>query len=186
MVALTALWIPILLSAVIVFVASSILHMVLPYYRSDYKKLPDEDKVVAVLRSAGLSGRGLYMFPYCTHKEMKSPEMLERFKQGPVGTITVFPGGPVNMPKYLLQWFVYCVVVAIFAAYLTGRVMPSGTVYLAVFRVAGTVAFMAYGVGQLVNGIWRGQPWSVVIKEVIDGLVYSLLLAGTFGWLWPR
>ena len=96
MVALSALWIPILLSAVIVFVASSILHMVLPYHRSDYKKLPDEDKVVAVLRSAGLSGRGLYMFPYCTHKEMKSPEMLERFKQGPVGTITVFPGGPVS------------------------------------------------------------------------------------------
>lgn len=185
MVALTSLWIPILLSAVIVFVASSILHMVLPYHRSDYKKLPDEDKVVAALRSAGVT-RGLYMFPHCTHQDMKKPEMLEKFKQGPVGTITTFPGGPVNMPKYLAQWFVYCVVVGIFTAYLAGRTLPAGTVYLAVFRVAGTVAFMAYGIGQLVNGIWRGQPWSVVIKEVVDGLVYSLLLAGTFGWLWPK
>jgi len=181
------LWLPILLSAVIVFVASSIMHMVLPYHRSDYKKLPDEDKVVAAMRSAGVSATGVYMFPHCSHKDMKSPEMLEKFKQGPVGTVTVFPsGGPVNMPKYLAQWFVFCLLVGVFTAYLTGRTVPSGTVYLAVFRVAGTVAFMAYGVGQLVNGIWMGQPWSVVTKHVFDGLVYSLLLAGTFGWLWPR
>jgi len=81
---------------------------------------------------------------------------------------------------------VYCLVVAIFTAYLTGRTTPSGTVYLAVFRVAGAVAFMAYGVGQVVNGIWRGMPWGTVIKEVFDGLAYSLLTAGTFGWLWPK
>ena len=185
MVAIHTLWLPILLSAVIVFVASSILHMVLPYHRSDYKKLPDEDKVTTALRSSGVT-RGVYMFPYCSHQDMKKPEMQEKFKQGPVGTITVFPSGPVNMPKYLAQWFVYCLVVGVFAAYLTGRVLVAGTAYLSVFRVAGTVAFMAYGVGQLVNGIWRGQPWSVVIKEVVDGLVYSLLLAGTFGWLWPH
>jgi hypothetical protein len=185
MVALTALWLPILLSAVIVFVASSIIHMALPYHRSDYKKLPDEDKVMAALRSGGVA-RGMYIFPYCTHKEMKSPEILEKQKQGPVGAMIVFASGPPNMPKYLATWFVYCVVVGIFTAYLTGRTTSSGTVYLAVFRVAGTVAFMAYGVGQLVNGIWRGMPWSTVIKEVFDGLVYSLLTAGTFGWLWPR
>lgn len=185
MVALTALWIPILSSAVVVFVASSIIHMALPYHRSDYKKLPDEDKVMAALRSGGVT-RGMYIFPYCTHKEMKSPEILEKQKQGPVGAMIVFPSGPPNMPKYLATWFVYCVVVAIFTAYLTGRTTPSGTAYLAVFRVAGTVAFMAYGVGQLVNGIWRGMPWSTVTKEVFDGLVYSLLTAGTFGWLWPK
>jgi len=33
MVPLTSLWAPILLSAVIVFVASSIMHMVLPFHR---------------------------------------------------------------------------------------------------------------------------------------------------------
>ena len=185
MVAIHTLWMPILLSAVFVFVASSIIHMVLPYHRSDYKKLPDEDKVLAALRSSGLS-RGVYMFPHCTHNDMKSPEMQEKFKQGPVGMITVFPGGPANMPKYLVQWFAFCVVVGIFTAYLTGRTLPSGTVYLAVFRVAGAVAFMAYGVGQVVNGIWMGQPWSSVLKHVFDGLVFGLLTGGTFGWLWPR
>jgi hypothetical protein len=45
---------------------------------------------------------------------------------------------------------------------------------------------MAYGLGNLSNSIWKGQPWSMTIKEVIDGLVYALLTAGTFGWLWPR
>lgn len=185
MVAIHTLWLPILLSAVVVFVASSILHMVLPYHRSDYKKLPDEDKVAAALRSSEVT-RGLYSLPYCTHKDMKSPEMQEKFKQGPVGLITVFPSGAMNMGKYLGQWFVYCLVVSVFTAYLTGRVLVPGTNYLAVFRVAGTVSFMAYGVGQIVNGIWGGHPWTNVSKQVFDGLVYSLLLAGTFGWLWPK
>jgi len=45
---------------------------------------------------------------------------------------------------------------------------------------------MAYGLGRLSDAIWRGQTWSMTIKEVIDGLVYGLLTAGTFGWLWPR
>src|SRR5215472_5004398 len=176
MVAIHTLWLPILLSAVIVFVASSILHMVLPFHRSDYKKLPDEDKIVAAIRSSGV-GRGVHMFPYCSHKEMNSPEMKEKFKQGPVGMVTVLPPG-MNMGKSLAQWFVYCLVVGVFAAYLTGRVLVPGTTYLAVFRVAGTVSFMAYGVGQVVSGIWAGVPWSNVAKQVFDGLVYSLLLAG--------
>jgi hypothetical protein len=185
MVPLTALWLPILLAAVIVFVASSIMHMLLPYHRSDYQKLPDEDKLLAALRAAGLK-RGLYVFPFCTHKEMKSPAMIEKYNQGPVGMLTVFPSGPPAMPKFLGMWFVYCLIIAFFVAYLTGHTVAPGARYLAVFRVAGTAAFLAYGVGHLVNSIWAGQPWSVTIKHVIDGLVYGLLTAGTFGWLWPR
>ena len=185
MVPLTALWLPVLLSAVIVFVASSIMHMVLPYHRSDYRQLPDEDKLLAALRGVGLK-RGLYIFPFGTHKDMKSPAMQEKYNQGPVGMMTVFPSGPPAMPKYLAMWFVYCLVIGFFTAYVTGRTVMSGAHYLAVFRVAGTVAFMAYGVGQVSNGIWAGQPWSVTIKHVFDGLIFALLTAGTFGWLWPR
>ena len=185
MVPLTALWLPVLLSAVIVFVASSIMHMVLPYHRSDYRQLADEDKLLAALRGVGLK-RGLYIFPFGTHKDMKSPAMQEKYNQGPVGMMTVFPSGPPAMPKYLAMWFVYCLVIGFFTAYVTGRTVMSGAHYLAVFRVAGTVAFMAYGVGQVSNGIWAGQPWSVTIKHVFDGLIFALLTAGTFGWLWPR
>jgi len=185
MVPLTALWLPILLSAVIVFVASSIMHMLLPYHRSDYQRLPDEDKTLAALRAAGLK-RGLYIFPFCTHKEMNSPAVVEKYKQGPVGMMTVFPSGPPAMPKFLALWFVYCLIIGYFTAYLTGRTVAPSAPYPAVFRVAGTAAFLAYGLGHLSDGIWKGQPWSVTVKEVIDGLVYGLLTAGTFGWLWPR
>jgi hypothetical protein len=185
MVSLTALWLPIVLSAVIVFVASSIMHMLLPYHRSDYRQLPDEDKLLTVLRGAGLKS-GLYHFPYCTHKDMKTPAAMEKFKQGPVGMLTLLPSGPPAMPKFLGMWFAYCLVIGFFVAYLTGRTVEPGAHYLAVFRVAGTAAFLAYGLGNLSNGIWKGQPWGVTLKEAMDGLVYGLLTAGTFGWLWPR
>jgi hypothetical protein len=185
MVSLTALWLPILLSAIIVFVASSIMHMLLPYHRSDYRQLPDEDKTLAALRGTSLQ-RGLYVFPFCTHKDMKSPALVEKYKQGPVGFLTILPSVPPAMPKFLTQWFVFCLLVGFFVAYLTGHTVASGAHYLAVFRVAGTAAFLAYGLGHLSNGIWKGQMWSTTIKEVIDGLVYGLLTAGTFGWLWPR
>jgi len=185
MVSLIALWLPILLSAVIVFVASSIMHMVLPYHRSDYRPLPDEDKVLAALRAAGLT-RGLYNFPFCTHRDMKSPSVVEKFKQGPVGFLTLFPSGPPAMPKFLGLWFGYCLIVGFFVAYLTAHTVAPGALYPVVFRVVGTAAFLAYGLGNLSNGIWKGQPWSMVSKEAFDGLVYGLLTAGTFGWLWPR
>jgi hypothetical protein len=185
MATLSALWLPILLSAVVVFIASSILHMVLPYHKNDYSKLPDEDKALTALRGLNLS-RGLYIFPYCTHDKMKSPEMVEKYKQGPVGHMTIFRSGQINMGKYLGQWFAYCLIVAFFAAYIAAHTLAAGVHYLVVFRVVGATAFMAFGIGPLANGIWKGQPWGMTIKEVIDGLIYSLLAAGMFGWLWPR
>ena len=184
MVPLSALWLPIVLSAVIVFIASSIMHMLLPYHKQDYQKV-DEDKLLPALRAAGLT-RGHYVFPYCTPKEMKSPAMIEKYKQGPVGMITVFSSGPPALPKFLGMWFVYCLLISFFVAYLTAHTVAPGAYYLAVFRVVGTAAFLAYGFGTLSNAIWKGQTWSFTIKEVVDGLVYALLTAGTFGWLWPR
>jgi len=185
MVPLAALWLPILLSAIIVFVASSIMHMLLPYHRSDYQKLPDEDKLLATLRGADLK-RGLYIFPFCTHKEMKTPAAIEKYKQGPVGMMTILPSGPPDMSKFLGLWFAYCLVIGIFVAYLAGHTIAPGASYLPVFRVVGTAAFLGYGLGNLSNGIWKGQTWSVTIKETVDGFVYGVLTAGTFGWLWPR
>jgi hypothetical protein len=185
MVSLAALWLPIVLSAVIVFIASSLMHMLLKYHQGDYRQLPDEEKLLSVLRGVGLT-RGLYIFPYGTHKEMKSPAMIEKYKMGPVGTMTVFPNGPVVMPKFLAMWIGFCLLVGFFVAYLTGHTVPPGASYRVVFRVAGTAAFLAYGLGNLSNGIWKGQTLSATIKEVVDGLVYGLLTAGTFGWLWPR
>ena len=185
MVPLAALWMPIVLSAIFVFIASSIMHMFLPYHRSDYRALPKEQEALTFLRRLGLT-RGIYIFPFCSQKEMKSPAMVEKYKLGPVGMMTVFPSEPPAMPKFLGMWFLFCLLVGVFVAYLCAHTLHPGTPYRAVFRVAGTVGFMAYGLGRFVDAIWRGATWSMTIKEVIDGLVYGLLTAGTFGWLWPR
>ena len=185
MVPLAALWLPVVISAVIVFVASSILHMVLPHHRSDYLRIPDEDKVRDALRAANVQ-RGLYMFPHCTHKEMNTPEGKARFSSGPVGTMTILAQGPPNMGAYLGKWFAYCLLISLFAAYISGRTLGPGTDYLQVFRVVGATSFMAYGIGPLANAIWKAQPLGVVAKEVFDGLIYALLTAGTFGWRWPH
>ena len=186
MVPLTALWLPILLAAIIVFMGSSILHMVLRYHRSDYRQIPQEEAVLTSLRDAGLA-RGVYMFPFvCGPQEQKKPEIQAKFRQGPVGILTVMPSGPMNMGKYLGSWFLFCLVISFFVAYLVGHTLPPGSNYLQVFRVAGTAAFMTYGLGHITNAIWGGQPASNTAKHVLDGLIYGLLTAGTFGWLWPR
>ena len=117
---------------------------------------------------------------------MKLPATIEKFKQGPVGMLTIFPSGPPVMPKFLGMWFAYCLVINFFVAYLTGHTVAMGVPYLQVFRVVGTSAFLAYGLAAISHSIWKGQPWSVTIKEMFDGLIYASLTAGTFGWLWPR
>ncbi len=186
MVPIHALWLPILLSSVIVFVASSIIHMVLPVHKSDYRKLPDEASVLDNLRASGVTPGREYRFPYCTQKEMKSPEAIEKFKRGPVGLLVIMPTGVMNMGKFLGEWFLYCMVVSIFAAYVTGRTRAPGAEYLEVFSIAGVTAFIGYSLAQAQNSIWRGVTWGVTLKHMLDGLIFGLLTAGTFGWLWPK
>ena len=185
MIPLTTLWLPILLSAAIVFVASSIMHMVLPYHKSDYRKLPDEDRVTDAMRSAGVTRGPAYFFPYFSFKEMKSAPVIEKMKRGPVGLLTVLPSGPPAMGKNLVQWFVYCIIISVFAAYLATRTLTPGTAFMEVFRVIGTVAFLGYGAAHAQESIWSGRSWVVTMKHIFDSVIYAALTAATFGWLWP-
>ncbi len=186
MIPLTALWLPILLSAVVVFFASFIMHILLTYHRSDYRKLPDEDRVTDALRNAGVTRGPAYFFPYCKFEEMKSAPVIEKFKRGPVGLLTVLPSGPPAMGKNMVQWFLYCVVISIFAAYLSGRLLAPATAFSQVFRVVGTIAFLGYGAAHAQESIWSGRSWVVTLKHLFDSLIYALLTAATFGWLWPK
>lgn len=186
MVSIPELWMPIVAASIFVFLLSSILHMVFKYHNRDIRPLKNEAAILDQLRASGVTP-GLYSFPYCgDHKDLAKPEIKEKFEKGPVGMMTVWPSGPPAMGKYLGLWFAYIVLVSIFVAYLAGRFMPVGKEYLEVFRFAGTLAFMAYGIGPIVNSIWKGVPWSATFKEIVDGLLYSLTTAGTFGWLWPH
>ena len=185
MVPIAALWIPILLSAVIVFVVSSIIHMMLPYHRTDFGRIPDEDKVMEGLRKFNVPP-GDYLMPCAgSPKEMGTPEFIEKMKRGPVALLTVMKSGPPSMAGNLVLWFVYCVVVGVFAAYIAGRAQPAGAHYLSVFRFAGCTAFVGYGLALWQNVIWYKRSWKATLKSTLDGLIYGLLTGGTFGWLWP-
>ncbi len=185
MVSLTALWLPILLSAAFVFVVSSILHMVLTYHRSDYAGLPAEDQVMDALRPFNLPP-GEYVMPHAADpKAMGTPEFAEKVAKGPVAFMTVLPNAMPKMGGQLAQWFLYCLVVGIFAAYISGRALGPDAHYLSVFRFAGATAFVGYSLALLQHSIWYKRAWSTTLKSVLDGLIYALVTAGTFGWLWP-
>lgn len=185
MVSVSALLIPILLSAVIVFVVSSIIHMVFTYHRTDFGKVPEENDVMESLRKFSIPP-GDYVIPCAgSSKEMKSPDYIEKTTKGPVAFLTVMESGPPSMGKSLVQWFLYCILVGIFAAYIAGRALEPGDHYLAVFRFVGCTAFLGYAAALLQNSIWYKRAWSTTLKSTFDGLVYALMTAGTFGWLWP-
>ena len=185
MVAVMSLWMPILLSAVLVFVASSVAHMLLTHHQSDYGRLHAEDDVMAALRPFSIPP-GDYVAPCApSAKEMGSAVLQEKLKKGPVFMMTVMPSGPVSMGGTLAQWFAYCVVVGLFVAYVTGRALGVGADYREVFRMASTVAFIGYTLALWQNSIWYKRKWTTTIKSAIDGFVYALLVGGTFGWLWP-
>jgi len=186
MVPVTSLWMPILLSAVIVFVASSVIHMVFTYHRTDTAPVPKEDAAMDALRSLSLAP-GDYALPCAgSMKEAQTPAFAEKRTRGPVAFITVVPSGPPSMGKPLAQWFIYSVVVSLFAAYIAGRALAPGVHYLQVFRFVGCTAFIGYSLALWQQSIWYGRPWMTTLKSTIDGLIYGLLTAGTFGWLWPR
>jgi len=185
MVSVFDIWLPILLSAVFVFIASSVLHMLLPWHRSDHKKLPGEDAIRDAIRAQN-PPTGLYFFPRASSmKDMSTPEMQEKFKEGPVGHVTIMADGPPTMGKSLMLWFLFSVVISVFAGYVTGMFNAAGAEYAPVQRAAGTIAILGYCAPALMDAVWKAQPWGVTFKHLIDGVIYALLTAGTFGWLWP-
>ena len=186
MTGILSLWLPIVLSAVIVFIASSVLHMAVPWHKNDYPQMPNEDRVRSALRPLAIPP-GDYMIPRpASSEEMRSPEFAEKVRQGPNMVVTILPNAAFSMKSNLTQWFLYILVVGVFAAYVAGRALAPGSPYLAVFRFVGVTAFIAYSVALWQMSIWYRRSWSITAKATIDGLIYGLLTAGVFGWLWPR
>jgi hypothetical protein len=186
MVGLSSLWLPILLSAVIVFLASSLIHMVLGYHKNDFKPVPREDDVMAALRPFNIPP-GDYGLPKpASMKQMSSPEFVEKMKKGPVAFMTVVPSGAPAFGSAMVQWFLYAIVISIFSAYVATRAVGPGADYLLVFRFVGTTAFMGYAMSLPHFSIWYRRNWGTTLLSMFDGLIYALLTAGTFGWLWPR
>jgi len=181
---ISALWMPILLSAVFVFIVSSIIHMVLGYHANDKHRLPDEERTMDALRQLNIPP-GHYAMPKPNSmKDYKTEVFKAKMARGPVAFMHIFPPG-IGMGKSLVLWFVYSIVVSIFAAYIGSHTISPDADYLTVHRIVGCAAFMGYGLALFQEAIWGSTSWPATWKSVFDALVYGLVTGGTFGWLWP-
>ena len=186
MIALTALWLPILVSSVIVFVVSSIIHMTPLWHKTDYPRFSSEDRVLDALRPIAIPP-GDYLMPRpASPAEMRSPEFQEKMKRGPAVLLTVMPPWSGSMAGNLSQWFVYIVVVGIFSAYVASRALPPAAPFMRIVQFAGTTAFAAYGLALWQMSIWYRRAWSMTLKATFDGLIYALITGAVMGWLWPH
>ncbi len=177
------LWVPILISALACWVISAISWAALPFHNRQWHKLPNEDAVADALR-AGISGAGLYSVPHAGAEGAKSPGLNEKMAKGPIAFITVLPTGMPSMGKMMALSVLYNVVVSVFIAYIASHTLAAGAEYLTVFRVTGTVAFMAHAMASVPDSIWFGKPWSSYGLQLVDALAYSLVVGGVFGWRW--
>ncbi len=184
--AILLLWLPLVLSAVFVFIASSIIHMGPFWHRSDYPALPQEAPVLDALRPLALPP-GDYVLPRAADmKTYKTSEFMEKLRRGPVLVMTVLPNGPTSMGRNLGQWFVYLLVVSAFVALITGKTQPAGMPYIHIFKLTGATAYMGYALALCQQSIWYGRSWTFTAKGLLDAVIYAAVTAGTFGWLWPH
>ena len=184
MVSLASLWLPILLSAVIVFIASSVIHMLLGYHATDWKRFPSEDAALDALRQLDLSP-GDYGAPMASSMtEMSTPEYKAKLEKGPRVLMTIISPSS-TMPRSLVLWFVYSIVVSLLAAYVASAALAAGAAYMEVFRLTSTVAFAGYALALWQDWIWYSRSFGSRLKSTLDGLIYALLTGGIFGWLWP-
>ena len=185
MAAIISLWLPILVSAVFVFIVSSVIHMLLGYHKNDWAALPDEDAFRRAVRPLAIPP-GDYSVPRCTSmKDMGKPEYQAKLAEGPVLMMTVLPNRMHAMGKSLLLWFLHSVLVGAFVAFVAGNTLAWGTPYTEVFCIAAAVAFAGYGLAEIPLSIWFSRSWATTARNLFDALVFALVTAGTFGWLWP-
>jgi hypothetical protein len=185
MVSITALWLPILLSAVGTFIISSIVHMVFQSHNGDFKKLADEDKFSDAMRAFNIPP-GDYMFPHCSdNKSRATEEYAAKLNAGPIGFMTIFPNGPFTMGKSLSLWFVYSLVIGAMVAMVASVTIPAGAGFGFVAKVTGVMAFMAYGIGGIQNSIWYNRDWATTVRYLIDSAFYAASAGALFAWLWP-
>lgn len=186
MVPLSALWLPIVVSGVAAFVISNLIHMVLGYHKHDYRSLPKEDAIMDALRPFDLAP-GDYMMPRAdSMAAMKSPGFQEKWRRGPVVTMTVLPSGTNFMGATMVQWLAFCVVVSLFAGYIGGVALGPGADPMRILQVVGCVTFMGYAVGLWPLSIWYKRSILTTLRHTFDALLYGFAAGGIFIRFWPK
>ena len=183
--AIASLWLPVLVAAIAVFLASSLVHMVLRWHHNDYQRIGNEDAVRAALREGG-SGPGQYMTPWCEGMKAANQEpMLSKFREGPIATITLMKTGKPDMGPMLARWFLLNLVLAAAIGAIVLQVYGPGADPRYAGHLAGLITLLAYGAGSIQQSIWMGKVWSTTAKDLLDALIYGVVTALVFMWLWP-
>lgn len=181
-----SLWLPVLVAAALVWIASAIVWMALPHHKSDFSRVPNEDGVVDALRKLALRP-GQYLSPFMPDmKNMKDPAVVKRFEDGPIAMINVRPNGVPGMGKNLIAYFAYCFLVSFVTAYVARHTLHFGAPRAIVFRLTGTVAIASYALALIPESIWMWRPWSATWKSVCDSIVYGIMTGAVFAFLWPQ
>lgn len=179
------LWLPIVLTSVFIFIASSLIHMVFKWHNSEYGKLANEDAVAAAIR-AGNALPGQYVFPHCMDmKEMQSDEMMKKYREGPIGLLTLRRNGPPAMGPALIMWFLFTLILAAITALIAVKSIGLEAHAHTAAHLVGLVTLLAYGAGSVQAGIWMGKPWGSVAKDLLDSFIYAVISAATFLYFWP-
>ncbi len=183
--ALLSLWLPILVSAVVVWIASAIIWMAMPHHKRDRINLPDQEAMIQFVRSHNIPP-GNYVFPYCGDAAQRnSPAMKEAIERGPIGTLSLWPT-PMKMGPKMLATFLVYLAVSIFLAYLASITIEPHANHMRVFRIVGTGGILAYCFAFIPNAVWFGGYLRTIVACIIDGIFYGLITAAIFAWLWPR
>jgi hypothetical protein len=175
------LWLPIGAATLACFFMSFAIWTLFKWHNSDYQATEREEEVRAAL--AGTKP-GYYLVPYCVdYADMAKEDVQQKFKDGPVAYVTIATNGMPSMAPKMVGMLLYFLVVSIICAYMVTRTLAPAADYLAVFRIAGTVAFIANGLAVIPESIWFSRPWSMTVKNLVDALIYAFITAGIFGWL---
>jgi hypothetical protein len=186
MTSIAALWLAILLSSVLVFIASSVIHMASPWHKSDFPRYARESDILDALRPLALPPGDYFMPRPSSMAEMKSPGFVETMNRGPVVLMTVFPNGVMPMGGTMVKWFVYLIVVSVFAAYVAATALPPGALAGSVFRLVFATAFAGYALALWQLSIWYRRNLSITVKSTVDAVIYAAITGAVFVWLWPR
>jgi hypothetical protein len=183
---LGALWLPIIVAAIALFIASALAWVLLPHHKGEWRRLSNENEFMETL-GKGNPAPGLYAFPYAMdQKQAELPELKAKMAKGPIGYVTLRTPGAVSMAPMMAQSFVFYLIVTLFIAYVAYHAIPARAPYLQVFRVTGTMALMSFAFASVPESIWFARPWKSFALQLVDSVVYALLVAGIFGSLWPR
>jgi hypothetical protein len=185
---MSSLWLAILLAAVGVFIASAILQMVLPYHRTDVRKLPveKEDVVLDALQRMNVAP-GDYAVPHAgSPAGMRDPAFIAKATRGPLAFVTLAPGSAPSMGPSLGMWFLYCLIVSVCLGLMTWYIVGPGQPFSYVFHIVGMIAFLTYGGALPQMAIWYRRNWMTTVKSLFDSAIYGAVTGAAFGSLWPQ